>query len=124
MFEDIKGVTGSRTSNKDRKHKWPKEEGLTTIYKTLHNKPKIDWHEPFKKKYTPTKTWNKYLEATQDTARLVMCFVVKRETSDSLGTLYFPSIKYVPSVIKSIFCGCGCFLQGTQIRRYGDMQYI
>jgi hypothetical protein len=42
MCEDIKGVTRSQKSKKDR----PSEKGQTTIYKTPHRKLKIEHHEP------------------------------------------------------------------------------
>ena len=69
-FEDAKWVIRSRKSKKDRKHKGKVQQdkqrctkhytentmaerkgttGLTTMYKTLHRKLKIEQHEPHKK---------------------------------------------------------------------------
>ena len=48
-FENTKGVNIIRKSRKDRQHNGQNRKGQTTIYKTLHNKLKIDIQEPNKK---------------------------------------------------------------------------
>ena len=47
MFEDVKGVIGSRKSKKDRQHnaQKKKDKTQTSIYKTLHRKLKIEQYE-------------------------------------------------------------------------------
>jgi len=41
-FEDTKGIIRIRKSKKNRQHNGKRTKGQTTIYKTLHRKPKIE----------------------------------------------------------------------------------
>ena len=46
-FENIKGVIRRRKSKEDRQYNGQiKDKGQTTIYKTIHRKPKNEQHKP------------------------------------------------------------------------------